>query len=322
VFDDGRPLRVLVVTNMFPTEEEPWYGSFVRDQVEDLAALGVALRVLSFDGRRDPLNYLRAVRDVRQLVSREPFDLVHAHYGLTGAIASLQGRVPVVTTFHGSDYTGAVPWQRYISWVVSRRSLPIVASEEGRRALGRPSALVIPAGVDTALFCPIDRTEARRQLGWDEDAHYVLLPGARMARGKRADLFEAAVAEARAELPTLRGVYLERFSRQEAALAFNAVDVTLVTSDSEGSPVSVRESLACMTPVVSVDVGDVSKVLAGLPGCSVYPRDPRALARGVLAAVTVERHPDLRYRAERTSRRRVAERLTELYSALAKAGRA
>ena len=89
------PLRVLLVTNMYPTAEEPWYGSFVRDQVEDLEALGIEMRVLYFDGRRNRLNYLRAAQEVRRLVSREHFDLLHAHYGLTGAVTSLQCRLPI-----------------------------------------------------------------------------------------------------------------------------------------------------------------------------------------------------------------------------------
>ena len=36
-------MKVLVVTNMYPTAAEPWFGSFVRDQVEDLRALGLDL---------------------------------------------------------------------------------------------------------------------------------------------------------------------------------------------------------------------------------------------------------------------------------------
>ena len=146
------PLRVLLVTNMYPTVEEPWYGCFVRDQVEDLRSLGVDMHVLAFDGRRDVLGYGRTAREVRQRVAAERFDLVHAHYGLTGATALLQRRIPLVTTFHGSDCNGPVPWQRWVSWVVARRSLPIFVSEEGRRMLGRTASPVIPAGVDTDLF--------------------------------------------------------------------------------------------------------------------------------------------------------------------------
>lgn len=311
-------LRVLLVTNMYPTAEEPWYGCFVRDQEEDLTALGVDLRLLHFDGRRDPLNYLRAAREVRRLVSRERFDLIHAHYGLTGAAAVLlQNDVPVVTTFHGSDYTGVVWWQRYVSWAVSRRSVPVFVSEAGRRALCCSAAPVIPAGVDTELFKPIDRRAARRELHWRQDGGYILLPGSRTVHTKGADLFDAVIAEVRKEVPDLEGVALEGFSREQAALVINAVDVTLMTSTREGSPVTIRESLACMTPVVSVDVGDVPKMIAGLPGCGIFPRNTRALARGVLDALTAERHPDLRRRAERYSRRVAAERVAALYHGVA-----
>ena len=310
-------MRVLVVTNMYPTADEPWFGSFVRDQVEDLRALGIDLSLFKFDGRRRVRNYALAVREVSRIVADEPCDVVHAHYGLTGAVASLQRRVPVVTTFHGSDYTGAVPWQRYVSWLVSRRSLPVVVSEAGRRALGRPSAPVIPAGVDTELFQPIDRKVARRRLGWEEDAHYALLPGARSVAAKGAALFDAVVSEAQSVVAGLRPVSLEGFSRQEAALVFNAADVTVMTSDREGSPLTVRESLACLTPVVSVEVGDVPDVIANLPACGVFPREPSELARGVLQALSAARDPDLRRRAALTSRRRVAERLAALYTGIA-----
>ena len=65
----------------------------------------------------------------------------------------------------------------------------------------------------------------------------------------------------------------------------NSVDVTVMTSDYEGSPVAMRESLACLTPVVSVSVGDVPELLAGLPGCAVVERSPRPLADAIVGAL-------------------------------------
>lgn len=306
---------------MYPTEDEPWYGCFVRDQVESLKATGVDVVVLSFDGRRDPLNYVRAARKLRAMVASEPFDLVHAHYGLTGAVAAFQQKVPLVTTFHGSDYSGWSPWQRHVSRLVARRSTQIVTSAEGRIALGRRSAAVIPCGVDMDHFVPLDREAARRKLGWEEGVPYVLFPGSRANRVKRADLFEEAVVEARNEEPDLRDATLHGMSREDAALALNAANVMLMTSDREGSPVTVRESLACMTPVVSVHVGDVTEVLAGLPGCSIQPREPAKLAAGVLGALRTERHPSLRQRAELTSQHAIAERVMAVYASVLAASR-
>jgi glycosyltransferase involved in cell wall biosynthesis len=51
-----------------------------------------------------------------------------------------------------------------------------------------------------------------------------------------------------------------------------------MTSLDEGSPNCVKEALACGVPVVSVDVGDVRKMISGLSNCSIVPATPEALA--------------------------------------------
>jgi glycosyltransferase involved in cell wall biosynthesis len=130
---------------------------------------------------------------------------------------------------------------------------------------------------------------------------------------KRRDLFDAAVAIAASSVPDLEPVSLEGYSMGKTAVVLAAVDVTLMTSDYEGAPLTVKESLACMTPVVSVNVGDVARTIAGLPGCAIAAREPAALAQGVLRAL--EAGPDiaLRHRAERFSSSRVAARTRALY---------
>ena len=307
-------MRVLAVTNMYPTPAEPWFGCFVEEQLDDLLELGVELELIRFDGRSDRKAYLRASREVRARLRRGGFDLVHAHYGLTGAAAALAcPRVPLVTTFHGSDFAGP-EWQRFVSTAVALRSTPIVVSAAGRTRLRADRATVIPMGVNTALFCPGDRRAARRRLGWPEDRRYALLAGSRRNPVKGADLFDAAVQEARAQLPELTGKALEGFDRSEVVLAFNAADVTVVASRSEGSPVTVRESLACETPVVSVDVGDVSSVIAELPGCAVVSRDPVSMADGIHRAILAPRDSSLRARAELSSRPRVAQQVVNVYA--------
>jgi glycosyltransferase involved in cell wall biosynthesis len=305
-------VKVLVVTNMYPTAAEPWFGSFVRDQVEDLRKLGVDVELLAFDGRKRTGEYARAAHRARQLVRTARFDLLHAHYGLTGAVALSQRPVPVVTTFHGSD-TGHVAWQRLVSAAVARRAVPIFVNRAGPRLLWCRGGYVIPAGVDTDLFAPADRVALRQELGWSEDFTYVLFSGSRRNRVKRPDLFAAAVQALRAAGQRVEPVYLENLSRGQAAEVIAAADVTLVTSDWEGSPVTVRESLACETPVVSVAVGDVEETLAGLPGCAIAPREPVALAAAVLHALASARSSALRERALETSRQRTAERVVAVY---------
>jgi teichuronic acid biosynthesis glycosyltransferase TuaC len=308
-------VNVLVVTNMYPTESNPWSGVFVAEQVEDLRALGVEITVCPFDGRTDWKEYLRAMGTLRHMVAADDFDLVHAHHGLTGAVALVQRRAPVITTFWGSDTF--IAWQRAVSYLVARLTVPLFVSDVARARLRRPSAAVVPSAVDTERFRPRPRSEARRLLGWPEAGVYVLLPGPRRSVMKNAALFDASLDTLPRELGVWR-IALEGYSRDEVAVVMNAVDVTLMTSLSEGSPVAVRESLACETPVVSVRVGDVPELLRCLPGCAVCERDPKALAQGVLRALEAGRSHALRERATEFSRERVARKVLEVYERAAR----
>jgi glycosyltransferase involved in cell wall biosynthesis len=307
-------MSVLCLTNMYPTQDDPVAGCFVRELVEEVRALGLDVEVLAFDGRERKRAYAEAGVKLRRLLRNRRFDLIHAHYGLTGVLAIGQRSAPVVVTFHGSD-TGdpSVPWQAWFSWFVARLATPVFVSRDGARRLGCLNADVIPAGVDIELFTPRPKAEARAALGWPENGRYALLPGARADPVKGARLFDSVVHEVRKRVIDLTPVSLEGFSRAQVAAVMNAVDVTIMTSEFEGSPVAIKESLACMTPVVSVPVGDVPQLLAGLRGCAVGPRDSVVLADAVLRALELGGDRALRQRVERFSCRRVAERTVTLY---------
>jgi glycosyltransferase involved in cell wall biosynthesis len=305
-------LEVLVVTNMYPTAEEPWYGSFVKEQMDAVRRHVRDLHVFAFDGRAQSRRYVEAAREVRRLSRTRHFGLIHAHYGLSGAVAMTQRRLPIVTTFWGSD-TGYVRWQRFVSWGVARRTFPIFVAEANARVIGISDPVVISSGVDIERFRPVERMRARRALGWPADVAYVLFPGSRVNARKRFDLFESAVREARKQLPDLAAVSLEGFQREEVPLVMNAADALLMTSDWEGSPLAVKEALACRTPVVAVPVGDVAEVVAGLPGCEVVERQPELIGDALLRALRSGRPAELRARAEHFSQHRVAERIVEVY---------
>jgi glycosyltransferase involved in cell wall biosynthesis len=64
-------------------------------------------------------------------------------------------------------------------------------------------------------------------------------------------------------------------------LYYSAADVMILCSDSEGSPTSVKEALACNLPIVSTDVGDVRTILQGIDGVEVCAQDAASLAEGL-----------------------------------------
>jgi hypothetical protein len=308
-------LRVLILTNMYPSAAEPSLGCFVHDQVEDLRRLGVGTTVVAFDGRTRKRRYLTTTGNMRRVLRNGSFDLTHAHYGLTGATACLQLRTPIVTTFHGSD--ACVPWQRGISWVVARRTRPIAVAPVVASNLGLGEAAVIPCAVDLDAFTPVDRRSARRSLGWPVNQPCVLFPASRGDRrktgNKRLDVFDAMVERLRARGAGVHAASLDGLDRSKVALAMNAADATVLTSMWEGAPVVVKESLACLTPVVSVAVGDVPALLPGLPGCSIVPRDPDALADAVEQALEADRDQQLRDAMQAYGREQIARRVLQVY---------
>jgi glycosyltransferase involved in cell wall biosynthesis len=300
---------------MWPSDAEPAHGVFVQEQVEDLRSTGVVVTVLAFDGRRDWLEYARAIRRVRRATAKGGYDLVHAHYGLTGLVALGQRRIPVAVTFHGSD-VGFKRWQVPISRFVSRHAaLPIFVSPRGAQRLGVANPTIIPAAVDTARFNTRDRSAARRLLGWNEDDVVIVFPGDPRKPVKNYPLFLRTVEELQRRGVYSKTVTLQDLERERVSDILCAADVSVMTSHAEGSPVTVRESLASGTPVVSVDVGDVREVLADLPGCAVVEPDPRGLASAVVAALNSPRNVGrLRAAAAPTSRERVQEQLLDAYA--------
>lgn len=87
---------------------------------------------------------------------------------------------------------------------------------------------------------------------------------------KRYHLAEAAVAKTRAK-PLLKT--LDDVLPKQVPVMMNASDVLLLSSLHEGSPNVVKEALACNTPVVSVDVGDVRQRIQNIEGCYLCNND-------------------------------------------------
>lgn len=75
---------------------------FIEEQITALQQNGVEI-VRYGVTRKGIVGYLRELPALRRYIRKERPDVIHAHYGLCGLLANLQRRIPVVTTYHGSD---------------------------------------------------------------------------------------------------------------------------------------------------------------------------------------------------------------------------
>ena len=302
--------RVLIVSNMWPGQGSAYFGIFVERQVAALraAAPGWTFDVFLVAAARGRTDYLAAVPRLRRTL-RESYDLVHAHYGLTGVTAALAGARPLVLTLHGTDV--AIPWQRVLTRFAARRAERVIAVSEYLRAdFGDESLPILSCGVPTDHFRLRDRREARSRLGLAQDRIVVLFPAdpdlssPHERRRKNYPLFLEALSLLPAELrDRIVPTALRNVPPPEAPWHMSAADVVVLTSLHESGPLVVKEAIACGTRVVAADVGDVRETLADAPGTAVTSHDPAEIAAAIERVLGTKDDPD----AAEARRRRVFE---------------
>ena len=310
-------MRVLVVTNLWPTPEAPARGGFVRDQVDALERIdGLDVELFTFGiGTRE---YLKAAREVRRRYGDERFDVVHAHYGLCGWTALGIRGAPHVVTFHGTDL--AHPVVRRLSRALVRLiELPApVSAGLARRDLPRGAhgmkgpVAVLPCGVNMDRFRPIERAEARQQLGLDPQAPLLLFPADPARPAKRYDRARQIADDAGVNL-----IAYENRHPDEIPLMINAANAVIAPTDREGFGLAPLEALACDVPILTTDVGVARLVLRGIEGTLAAPFDRSAWRRALAPHLAAEDpRVDGRARAALFDRNRLAERVFRAYQDL------
>lgn len=333
-------MKILAITNMYPSAAFPGQGVFVEEQIKGLRAIGLDVRVLFVNRRQEgAMAYFRLRNKVREAIAEFGPDAIHVMYGgvMADQIVRYHHVCPVVVTFHGSDLLG----ENLSGWVrkiISRYGVycshraaqnadgVVVVARHLLTALNSQAAAgnvrVIPCGIDLERFKPMDSAACKQRLGWNLRSFHVLFASSNGDPVKRPWLASAAVArmshsEQPAELHHLTGV-----PNTEVPVWLNASDVLLLTSLHEGSPTVVKEALACGLPVVSVDVGDVAERIEGIEGCHLAPPEPSELGAKLNLVRQRGRRIDACARIGEFSVLAAAQKLKQLYAEVIHADKA
>jgi glycosyltransferase involved in cell wall biosynthesis len=178
-------------------------------------------------------------------------------------------------------------------------------------------ATILPNGVDTEFFRPMDMSECRSRLGWSLESKIVLFNASYAVNkaNKNPELAQRTMVCASSLVPGIIMKTMSKNTRDEVRLMLNAADCLLVTSLHEGSPNVVKEAMACNLPVVSVNCGDVAERLRRVVPSALCDYDPQALARAIAGIVSrsVRSNGREEIEAQGLSAYTVAERLIQLY---------
>jgi glycosyltransferase involved in cell wall biosynthesis len=260
------------------------------------------------------------------------------------AALAVRPRPAIVHTYHGhvlEGYFGPAKARLYLQLEralgrVSDRLIGVSqATVDDLVRLGvapREKFRVLPLGLDLDPLTRIDgelRRRSRAELGIGAGEVLLIFVG-RVVPIKRLDLLLAALALALAREPGARlrlavvgdGEERPRLERQAAELGiagevlflgyrrelrplFAAADLAVLSSDNEGTPVSLIEAAAAGLPAVATDAGGVREVVGEGTGALAPRGDTGALASALLSLAG---DPERRARYGRAARARALER--------------
>ena len=274
----------------------------------ELADAGVEVLNLGRESKLD----LRAWRPlVRRL--RNGVDVVHAHMFGSNVWGTVLGRLTSVPVIVAHEHTWSFqgrPVRRFLDRELVGRyadAFVAVAAEDRRKMIevegvDAEKIRLVPNGIPDPV--PGDGGAVRRELRIDADAPVIGVVCELRAQ-KALEVLFAAAARLRGELPALKvlvagdgperehleaeverlgleGTILLLGIRRDVPALLGALDVAVLSSDYEGSPLSVMEYMAAAKPIVSTRVGGVPELVEdGREALLVEPRDPVALAESI-----------------------------------------
>ena len=291
-------MRILYLTNMYPTVSNPASGIFVKEQIDFLEKEGINYDLFVIEGSKSKWNYITAISKLTAILKETDYDILHAHFGYSGIIALLSRwlsniKILLIVTFHGSDILGK--GTKRIPAMVCRKMVKffdnvIVVCEEMKRFLPEiQNIITVPMGVNMDLFYPIDRQKARQKLSFNENNKILIFGGDPNNLVKNYNLAYAAFKMVKSKFSDTILIVLKDWERKSVPFLMNAVDVLLLTSFWEGSPMVVKEAMACNLPIVSTDVGDVKRNIEGLEGCYICSYEPEDVADKIMKALNFGR---------------------------------
>lgn len=256
----------------------------VKSQADSLIKAGVDVDFFTIIGR-GLKGYLRNVLPLKDIIKKNRYDLIHAHYSLSAFTATLAGSRPLVVSLMGSDvrlrgvFSLGVKIYSFFYWDVV-----IVKSQDMADHIGIKNVEIMPNGIDIFLFRPFNKADTVKKLGWDPRKQHILFAANPSRPVKNYELFEKAY-QLISISENCEVHYLEDVPHQDVPFYMNASELIVLTSLWEGSPNVIKEAMACNCAVVATDVGDLAWLFGNEPGHFLVGFDEHDVANKIKMAL-------------------------------------
>ena len=248
--------------------------TFVREQGESLRALGIEVKYFAVVGK-GAKGYISNYGRLKKAIADFQPNLIHAHFGLCGALSVMQSKVPVVITCHNGE---TLSWYGNIitSLAIQHAAHTIcVAQHIYDKLYLKPNRYTIkPCGIE--ITDVVEKTAAQQAMNLPKDKINILFGGSFSNLRKNVALANAALEILHRDDINL--IEMKGFSREQVTLLYNACDMLLLPTKSEGSPQVLKEAMAYNCPIVATDVADIAYLLDGVSNSYVTTFAPADVA--------------------------------------------
>lgn len=296
----------IVLYSLYPSPDSFFEDNGIRLYVFDIFTYKSSTGIKRISGmlRR----HREAVADLRSVIAFETPDVLHAHYATSfGLVAALSGFHPFLISVWGSDVY-EFPYQSLVNrfslkYILGKADRILSTSEVMARQVSRftsRQAIVIPFGVDTGLFRPLQCSNDGTFLignvktlspkyGID-----VLIKAFAIVRknnpGRRIKLMIVGDGPCRKEYEDMASdlgvtedvIFVGKVPNDRLQWYYNSFSVSVSLSRSESFGVVAVEAMACGCPVVTSDAEGFTEVVSDNVTGYIVPKDnPEAAAAAV-----------------------------------------
>jgi teichuronic acid biosynthesis glycosyltransferase TuaC len=274
--------------------------------------------------------YLKHVLLLRRYLAKSKFDIIHAHYGLSGVVALLAaGRRKVIISFMGDDLLGSNRSNGKLtltSKIMVKLNLllarwfyeyTIVKSPEMLKVTkGLKNVTLCPNGVNLSTFYPVKLEESDKFTSFTHDEINIIFVSDPFRPEKNYRLASEAIERITNMPIKLHTIF--NTPNEDLKFFYSSADLLLLTSFHEGSPNVVKEAMACNCPVVSTTVGNVEELFGNTPGCFLTTFDFEDVSSKIKLAIEFNKSGNRSGGRDRISELgldsdSIASRLAEIY---------
>lgn len=282
-------MRVLHITNNYPTTNYPIFGIFVKEQIDSLTKLGVENDVFFMNTREyGKWEYLKALIRLRKHLSNNNYDIIHCHHSYSAVIylctLKIFKKKNVLSYQNDPEREGGK-----LLFLILYQTFDLIILKNKSPEIKYSKTTFLPNGVNIDFFAPIDKVSSKQKLNLHENKRYIVFMDSYNRRTqKRIDRFMETIRilKSKYSLMDIEPLVLTNTERSLIPAYLCSSELHLLTSDFEGSPNSVKECLACNVPVVSTPVGSVAELIADIDGCYISETfNPEELAKLVITSL-------------------------------------